>query len=94
MNTNTTKNPVITKVIEVPCRKAGIIKSLFEFSLQQNFRYNEKKFGPLEFVVTGFYCISIFLIFYPKRTKINTIVNTIYICLLNKKKYIKQIRNV
>jgi hypothetical protein len=59
MNTNTTKNPVITitKVIEVYCRKAELIKSLFEFSLQRNIRYNEKKLGPLEFVVTGFYCI-------------------------------------
>jgi hypothetical protein len=43
MNTNTTKNAVITKVIEVPCRKSGLTKSLLEFSLQRNFRYNEKK---------------------------------------------------
>jgi hypothetical protein len=43
MNTNAMENAVITKVIEVPCRKAGLIISLFEFLLQQNFRYNEKK---------------------------------------------------
>jgi len=43
MNTNATENDVITKVIEVSCRKAAFIISLFEFLLQQNFRYSEKK---------------------------------------------------
>ena len=30
---------------------------LQQIPVKRNFHYNEKKFGPLEFVVTGFYCV-------------------------------------
>lgn len=47
MNTDTTKNHVITKVMEVPYRKT-IKTMLYESqSLQRNFVITKKKFGPV-----------------------------------------------